>query len=156
VSTGDKSKDRRALYEQVILEHNRSPRNFCRMANPTCEAKGYNALCGDQFTVYLKLLDGKIEEVSFEGCGCAISKSSASLMTQALRGKTAAEAKTLFERFQKMVTSDPAEPAPVEDVGKLEVLCGVREYPVRVKCATLAWHTMIAALEKEKAAEAEH
>lgn len=148
--TADRQKDRRTLYEQVILDHNKNPRNFCPMPDATCEAKGYNALCGDQFTVYLKVVDGKIEQVTFEGCGCAISKSSASLMTQALRGKTTEEAKTLFERFHKMVTSDPAEPAPIDDVGKLKVLCGVREYPVRVKCATLAWHTMLAALEQKK------
>jgi len=146
--TQNDSTARRSLYEQVIIEHTRKPRNFCSMDNPTCKARGFNALCGDQFTVYLKIDDGLISEVTFEGCGCAISKSSASLMTTALKGKTPEEAKALFARFHDMVTSDPDEPAPVENLGKLEVLCGVREFPVRVKCATLAWHTMVAALEE--------
>jgi nitrogen fixation protein NifU and related proteins len=142
--------DKRTLYEQVILDHNKNPRNFCEMENPSCEARGYNALCGDQFTIYLKIDDGKISEVTFQGCGCAISKSSASLMTLALKGKTREEAQALFDRFHNMVTSEPSDPADIENLGKLQVLCGVREYPVRVKCATLAWHTMLAALQGKK------
>lgn len=142
---------KRTLYEQVIIDHNKNPRNFGELPHPTCQAQGYNALCGDQFTVYLRLEDDRISEVSFKGCGCAISKSSASLMTLALRGKTIAEARELFARFHDMITSEPGQPIPAEQLGKLQVLCGVREYPVRVKCATLAWHTMLAALEEDKA-----
>jgi nitrogen fixation protein NifU and related proteins len=139
--------EKRTLYEQVILDHNRNPRNFCEMKDATCQAEGYNAICGDQFTIYLKMEDDRIMEVSFKGCGCAISKSSASLMTTILKGKTKKEAEALFTRFHRMVTSDPSAAAPIDDLGKLEVMCGVREYPIRVKCATLAWHTMLAALE---------
>ncbi|HUW61680.1 MAG TPA: SUF system NifU family Fe-S cluster assembly protein [Candidatus Bathyarchaeia archaeon] len=138
---------KRTLYEQVILDHNKNPQNCRLMPNPSCRSEGFNALCGDQFTVFLKLEDDKIVDVSFQGCGCAISKSSASIMTTVLKGKTKAEAEALFQRFHDMVTSEPDAPAPPDDLGKLEVFCGVREYPVRVKCATLAWHTMIAALE---------
>lgn len=137
---------KRALYEQVILDHNKNPRNCREMPNPSCKSDGFNALCGDQFTVYLKLEDDKIVDVAFKGCGCAISKSSASIMTTVLKGKTKAEAEALFERFHDMVTAEPDAPVPCGELGKLEVFCGVREYPVRVKCATLAWHTMIAAL----------
>ena len=144
----DESK-KRTLYEQVILDHNKNPRNCRAMSNASCASEGFNALCGDQFTVFLKLEDDKIVDVSFQGCGCAISKSSASIMTTVLKGKTKAEAEALFQRFHEMVTSEPDAPAPGGDLGKLEVFCGVREYPVRVKCATLAWHTMIAALEKK-------
>jgi len=139
--------DKRALYEKVILDHNKNPRNCRMMANPSCKAQGYNALCGDQLTVYLKIEDGLISEVTFEGCGCAISKASASVMTTILKGKTREEAEVLFKRFHDMVTSEPDSPSDYEDLGKLEVFCGVREYPVRVKCATLAWHAMLAALE---------
>lgn len=144
----DESK-KRTLYEQVILDHNKNPRNCREMANASCTSEGFNALCGDQFTVFLKLEDDKIADVSFQGCGCAISKSSASIMTTVLKGKTKAEAEALFARFHEMVTSEPDTPAPGADLGKLDVFCGVREYPVRVKCATLAWHTMIAALENK-------
>lgn len=144
------SGDKRALYEKVILDHNKNPRNCCEMENPSCKAQGYNALCGDEFTVYLKIDDGKIADVAFHGCGCAISKASASLMTLALKGKTRQEAEALFVKFHQMVTGDPASPVDNQDLGKLAVLCGVREYPVRVKCATLAWHTMLAALEGEQ------
>lgn len=139
--------DKRTLYEQVILDHNKNPRNCRRMEQATCHCDGYNPLCGDQFTVYLKLEDDRIVDVSFEGCGCAISKSSASLMTLALKGKTKKEAEALFVRFHQMVTAEPDAPEPGKELGKLEVFCGVREYPVRVKCATLAWHTMLAALD---------
>ena len=143
--------DKRVLYEKVILDHNKNPRNCCAMDNPTCTARGYNALCGDQFSIYLKLEDDRIVDVSFEGCGCAISKSSASLMTTVLKGKTRKEAEALFVKFHQMVTSSPDAPVSGQDLGKLEVFCGVREYPVRVKCATLAWHTMLAALQEKTA-----
>jgi nitrogen fixation NifU-like protein len=139
--------DKRALYERVILDHNRNPRNYHTMEQPTCSAQGYNALCGDQFTVYVKIENGRIADVSFTGAGCAISKSSASMMSTVLKGKTPAEAESLFVKFHRMVTAEPGAPPPGDDLGKLEVFFGVREYPVRVKCATLPWHTVAAALK---------
>lgn len=137
----------RALYEQVILEHNKSPRNFHEMEDATRTAEGMNPLCGDQFTVYLKLDGDKIADVSFHGAGCAISKSSASVMTTLLKGKTMKEAEALFVKFHKMITSDPETPLDDEALGKLAVFGGVRAYPVRIKCATLAWHAMLAAID---------
>ena len=140
--------DQRALYEKVILDHNKSPRNFGEMENPDHKAEGYNALCGDQFTIYLKIGDGDvIEDIKFEGAGCAISKSSASVMTTTLKGKTLTEARELFTNFTEMITSDVDSPLDDTSLGKLMVFSGVREYPVRVKCATLAWHTLVSALE---------
>ena len=140
--------DQRALYEKVILDHNKSPRNFHAMDDPDRKAEGYNALCGDQFTVYLNFDDaGVIDDISFEGAGCAISKSSASVMTTLLKGKTQDEAKQLFEDFTTMITSEHDTPLDEKALGKLMVFSGVREYPVRVKCATLAWHTLISALD---------
>lgn len=137
----------RALYEQVILEHNKSPRNFHEMEDATRRAEGMNPLCGDQFTVYLKLDGDKIADVSFHGAGCAISKSSASVMTTLLKGKTLKEAEALFVKFHKMITSDPETPLDDEALGKLAVFGGVRAYPVRIKCATLPWHAMLAAID---------
>jgi nitrogen fixation protein NifU and related proteins len=140
--------DQRALYEQVILDHNKSPRNFGAMECHDHKADGYNALCGDQFTIYLKMGAGDvIENISFEGAGCAISKSSASVMTTMLKGKTQTEAKQLFTGFTTMLTSDVGTPFDKDVIGKAQVFSGVREYPVRVKCATLAWHTLMSALE---------
>ena len=139
--------DNRALYEQVILEHNKAPRNYRDMANADCHVEGYNPLCGDQFTVFLKYDGDVIEDVSFQGSGCAISKSSASIMTTMLKGKTRDEAKALFDRFHDMVTSDPGSPVETDNIGKLKVFGGVREFPLRIKCATLAWHTLLSALE---------
>ena len=139
----------RALYERVILDHNKSPRNFGVMEDPDLHAEGYNALCGDQFHVYLKINDGTIDEVSFDGSGCAISKSSASLMSTLLKGKTEKEARGLFQKFSDMITSEPGTPIDADELGKLVVFSGVREFPIRVKCATLAWHTLIAALERD-------
>jgi len=140
----------RALYEQVILEHNKKPRNFHPMEDASCKALGHNPLCGDQFTVYLKLNDDNvIEDISFEGAGCAISKSSASIMTTLLKGKTRAEAETLFKKFHKMITTDPEEPVDEGALGKMAVFAGVREFPVRIKCATLAWHTLLSALDEK-------
>ena len=132
------------LYQEVILDHNRRPRNFRRIDDGR-RAEGYNPLCGDRLTVYLKIGDGRIVDVSFEGSGCAISKASASLMTDAVKGLTLDEARRLFGRFHTMVTRPPDE--PVEDLGKLLVLAGVRQFPVRVKCASLPWHTLHAAIE---------
>jgi nitrogen fixation NifU-like protein len=132
------------LYQEVILDHNKRPRNFHPMDDGR-KAEGYNPLCGDRLTVYLRLTDGVITDVSFQGSGCAISKASASLMTETVKGKTLAEAEALFERFHRMVTTPPAE--EVEDLGKLSALAGVRQFPLRVKCASLAWHTLRAAAD---------
>lgn len=140
--------DLRDLYQEVILDHNRRPRNFGRLSGANRRAEGFNPLCGDKLTLYLRLVDGVIEDVRFEGSGCAISTASASLMTEALRGKTEAQAQALFEGFHALLTvGDGADTAA--PLGKLEVLSGVREFPVRVKCATLAWHTLQAALHDE-------
>jgi nitrogen fixation NifU-like protein len=133
--------DLRELYQQVILDHNKAPRNFREITPCDHEADGYNPLCGDKIHVYIALENGTIADVSFQGEGCAISKASASMMTDALKGKSVEEAKALFDEFQAMITC--GLPAP----GKLAVFAGVREYPMRVKCATLAWHTMKSALE---------
>lgn len=141
--------DLRDLYQEVIFDHYKKPRNFHALAAANHIAHGHNRLCGDQLTVYLQVDGDVISDVAFEGNGCAISTASASLMTDALKGKTVAEAAQLFEQFHSLVTQDGAEPGP--ELGKLEVLAGVREFPARVKCATLAWHTMQAAL-KDKAA----
>jgi len=135
------------LYQEVILDHNRRPRNFRRMADASHTAEGYNPLCGDRLTLYLKVAGDVIDDVSFEGSGCAISKASASMMTDELKGRTIADADALFERFHRMVTTPPDQPAA--DMGKLSSLAGVREFPVRVKCASLAWHTLRAALARE-------
>lgn len=132
------------LYQEVILDHNRRPRNF-RALDAGQKAEGFNPLCGDRITVYLTVDDGVIADVAFQGSGCAISKASASLMTESVKGKTVAEAQALFERFQQMITA-PAE-VPVDNLGKLMVLAGVRQFPVRVKCASLAWHTLRAAVD---------
>lgn len=139
----------RELYQQVILDHNKNPRNFRKMEHPDGFAHGNNPLCGDQIDVYLKLKDGIVEDVSFDGHGCAICTSSASMMTTALKGKTEEEAHALFESFHHALTEDERHPEDVP-LGKLEVLKGVKDYPVRVKCATLAWHTFDAALRKFK------
>ena len=136
------------LYQEVILDHNRRPRNFHALADASHTAEGYNPLCGDRLTLYLKVTEGVISDVAFEGAGCAISKASASMMTDAVKGRTVAEADALFERFHRMVTTPPDR--PVEDMGKLSSLAGVREFPVRVKCASLCWHTLQAALNREE------
>jgi nitrogen fixation NifU-like protein len=137
----------RELYQEVILDHNKNPRNCRKMDDPDGFAHGNNPLCGDQIDVYLKLRDGVVEDVSFDGHGCAICTSSASMMTLAIKGKTEAEAHALFESFHHALTEDAPHPEDVA-LGKLQVLTGVKEYPVRVKCATLAWHTFDAALSK--------
>jgi nitrogen fixation NifU-like protein len=137
------------LYQEVILDHNRRPRNFRTIDEATRKQEGYNPLCGDRLTLYVKLEGDVIRDVAFQGIGCAISKASASLMTDALKGKTVEEARAMFEQFHDMVTSPPETPAP--DLGKLSVLAGVREFPTRVKCASLAWHTLKAAVSDEAA-----
>jgi nitrogen fixation protein NifU and related proteins len=141
------------LYQEVILDHNRRPRNFHALAGASHLAEGYNPLCGDRLTLYLKVEGDTIADVSFEGAGCAISKASASMMTDALKGRTIAEANALFERFHRMVTTPPDQ--AVEDMGKLSSLAGVREFPVRVKCASLAWHTLKAAMANRQKASTE-
>jgi nitrogen fixation protein NifU and related proteins len=137
------------LYQEVILDHNRRPRNFRAIDEPSSKQEGYNPLCGDRLTLYLSVEDGVIKDVAFQGSGCAISKASASIMTETLKGKTVGEARELFDRFHAMITSDPSVPA--DDMGKLSVLAGVREFPTRVKCASLAWHTMKAAVAHDAA-----
>jgi nitrogen fixation NifU-like protein len=142
--------DLRALYEEVILDHNRNPRNFGKKpAGCNCTAHGHNPLCGDEVQVHLKVADGVIEDIAFEGQGCAISTASASLMTEALKGKSEEEAAELFESVRKYLTEQQSDDGEVnmDRLGKLTVLGGVKEYPMRVKCATLAWHTLQAALE---------
>lgn len=134
------------LYQNVILEHNRSPRNYRVMDDADRHAEGNNPLCGDQLTVWLKLDGDVIRDVSFQGLGCAISRASASLMTAAVKGKSRREADELFERFHRMVTGK-SESADPETLGKLAVFSGISEYPIRVKCASLPWHTLKAALE---------
>ena len=137
------------LYQQVILDHNKKPRNFRKLAAANHTAEGYNPLCGDQLTVYLQLENDAVKDISFEGSGCAISKAAASMMTQAVKGTTKREAERLFTEFHKMVTGDLGDQSTPNGLGNLEIFAGVREFPVRVKCATLAWHTMQAALNNE-------
>lgn len=140
--------DLKALYQEIILEHNKRPRNFGPLKEANRTARGDNPLCGDKVTVWLNVEDGVLRDISFEGAGCAISTSSASIMTEAVKGKTLAEVEHLFQEFHTLLTGDPsvAAEAPPE-LGKLAVFSGVREYPIRVKCATLAWHTLQAALK---------
>jgi nitrogen fixation protein NifU and related proteins len=142
------------LYQQVILDHNKKPRNFRKLETANHSAEGFNPLCGDQLTVYLNLEDDAVKEISFEGSGCAISKAAASMMTQAVKGKSKQQAEQLFNEFHGMVTgdedSDEDEDKASERLGNLRVFAGVREFPVRVKCATLPWHTMHAALNNQE------
>jgi len=137
------------LYQEVILDHNKSPRNYRTMANANRKAEGYNPLCGDHVTVYLHLQDGVIDDISFQGSGCAISKASASMMTSELKGKSAAAAHKLFENVHKMLTGEDAAENAADKVGKLVILSGVCKFPARVKCASLAWHTVNSALQGE-------
>ncbi len=137
------------LYQEVILDHNKSPRNFRKLENANRTAEGYNPLCGDQITLYLNLEDGVIKEISFQGAGCAISKASASMMTASLNGKTEAEAKVLFDRVHKMFLGELGSQNSEEELGKLSLLSGVSQFPARVKCASLCWHTLQAALKGE-------
>ncbi len=138
------SSDLQELYQEVILDHNKRPRNFRVIADGR-KAEGYNPLCGDRLIVYLLVENDVIRDVGFQGSGCAISKASASLMTDSVRGKTLTEAEALFASFQRMIMAPPE--APIQDLGKLRVLAGVRQFPLRVKCASLAWHTLRAAVE---------
>ncbi|SMF48635.1 Fe-S cluster assembly sulfur transfer protein SufU [Pseudogulbenkiania subflava] len=140
--------DLRDLYQELIVDHYRRPHNFGPLAGANRHAEGFNPLCGDHLSLSLKVVDGVIEEARFEGAGCAISTASASLMTDALKGRTEAEAEALFAVFHALVTSEDGLPADAP-LGKLAVLAGVREFPTRVKCATLAWHTLLAALHQD-------
>jgi len=141
--------DLRDLYQDIIVDHNRNPRNFRAIEGAVRLAEGYNPLCGDKLVVYAQVMDGRVEDVSFVGSGCAISTASASLMTEAVKGKTVAEAEALFTDMHELLTGksvgDPAR------LGKLAALAGVKDYPARVKCATLSWHTLNAALHGEQA-----
>ena len=143
------------LYQQVILDHNKKPRNFRKIEAPTHTAEGHNPLCGDQLTIYLDLKNDEVRDVSFEGSGCAISKASASMMTQAVKGKTKQQTENLFKEFHEMVTADSDEPESDSGLGNLRIFAGVREFPVRVKCATLPWHTLHAALNKRESVSTE-
>ncbi len=139
----------RDLYQEVILDHYKRPRNFGPLEGADHKAEGHNPLCGDRVTIYLVMEGDVIRNISFQGAGCAISTASASLMTEMLKGKTLAEVEMLFGEFHAMLTGDPSQPAdPVQ--GKLAVFSGVREFPARVKCATLSWHTLQAALKEQK------
>ncbi len=135
------------LYQQLILDHNKSPRNYRSLEAPDRRAEGYNPLCGDRVTVYLSLDGDVVRDIAFEGSGCAISTASASMMTQALKGKTVGEAKSLFQRFRRLVMEDHGGGEEGADLGKLEAFSGVCRFPARIKCATLVWHTLNAALE---------
>jgi len=147
--------DLRDLYQELILDHNKRPRNFKKLEDANRTAEGYNPLCGDKVKIYARLEDGRVKDVSFEGSGCAISKASASVMTESLKGKTVAEVEALFKRFRDLVTGKEST-APEGDLGKLVVFSGVCEFPTRVKCATLAWHALAAALQgKDQAVSTE-
>lgn len=138
------------LYQQVILDHNKKPRNFRKLETANRKAEGYNPLCGDQLNVYLELDDDLIKEVSFEGSGCAISKASASMMTQSVKGKSKQEVEVLFDEFHRMVTGKLDEETTPNHLGNLKIFAGVHDFPARVKCASLSWHTLQAALEGQE------
>ena len=140
----------RELYQEVILDHNKSPRNFRKMEDANRTVEGFNPLCGDHYTVYVKLDGDVIRDISFEGAGCAISKASTSVMSATLKGKTKAEAEVLFEKFHSLVTGAADGVSEIEELGKLAAFSGVSEFPARVKCATLAWHTVKAALDTKE------
>ncbi|SPE18819.1 NifU-like protein [Candidatus Sulfotelmatomonas gaucii] len=137
------------LYQEVILEHSKAPRNYRKPESANREAEGYNPLCGDRCTVFLDVEGDAIKDIGFQGSGCAISRASASMMTQSVKGKTKAEAARLFEEFHRLVTGDEKAIASAQDLGKLAVFAGVSKFPARVKCATLAWHTLQSALENK-------
>ena len=139
--------DLRDLYQEVILEHSKTPRNYRQLASANRKAEGFNPLCGDHFTVYLDVENGAIRDIAFQGSGCAISKASASMMTQSLKGKSTADAEKLFDEFHKLVTGEAKKEGEAKEMGKLAVFSGVCDYPARVKCATLAWHALHAALQ---------
>jgi|TARA_B100001750_G_scaffold68343_1_gene54457 nitrogen fixation NifU-like protein len=139
--------DAQDLYQEIVMDHNRRPRNFGSIADSTSSSEGFNPLCGDQVTVFLKVSDEIVEDVSFEGVGCAISKSSASMMTEGVKGKSVEEALIVFQAFRRMLTTTSDQVEDSEILGDLEILKGVSQYPTRIKCATLSWHTLQAALQ---------
>ncbi|MCS6816932.1 MAG: SUF system NifU family Fe-S cluster assembly protein [Blastocatellia bacterium] len=141
--------DLRDLYQEVLLDHSKRPRNFGVLEDADHTAVGHNPLCGDKVVVYLRMEGDRIAEIRFQGQGCAVSQASASMMTESVKGKTRAEAEALFERFHELLTSKDSDVAEAPELGKLAIFAGVRKYPVRVKCATLAWHTLRAALEQK-------
>ena len=141
--------DLKDLYQEVIVDHNRSPRNFGKLDDASRTAEGFNPLCGDRLRLYLRVENGVIKDASFEGQGCAISKSSASLLTATVKGKTIEDAETIFSRFHELVTSDIKSAPDTKALGKLAVFAGVREFPARIKCAILCWHTLNSALHGE-------
>jgi nitrogen fixation protein NifU and related proteins len=140
--------DLRDLYQEVILDHHKKPRNFHKLQQANRQADGYNPLCGDKLSVYIQIEDGIVKDIGFVGTGCAISTASASMMTESVKGRTETEARVIFEKFHQLVTDHSNAEPDISGIGKLAVFSGVREYPVRVKCATLAWHTMRAALDQ--------
>ncbi|MBI3262135.1 MAG: SUF system NifU family Fe-S cluster assembly protein [Acidobacteria bacterium] len=146
----DAGPDLRELYQEVILDHNKRPRNFRRLDPADRTAEGFNPLCGDRLVLYLTLDGDVIKDAAFQGSGCAISKASASMMTDVVKGKTLAQADELFDGFHRMVTSSTDAPPDTATLGKLAVFAGVREFPVRVKCASLAWHTLRAAMQAKE------
>ena len=139
--------DLKQLYQEVILDHNKKPRNYKQLLHPTHKAEGYNPMCGDHYTLYLQVEDGKIVDIGFEGAGCAISKSSASIMTTCLKGATLEEAEQMFENFHLLLTKDARPEDLPGKLCKIAVLQGVKAFPTRIKCATLVWHTLKSALE---------
>ena len=139
--------DSQELYQEIVMDHNRRPRNFGSMTDSTATSEGFNPLCGDQITLFLKVSEDIVEDISFEGVGCAISKSSASMMTEGVKGKSVEEALTVFEAFREMMTAKSDGSKDSEILGDLEILKGVAQYPTRIKCATLSWHTLQAALQ---------
>ena len=139
--------DSQELYQEIVMDHNRRPRNFGSMTDSTATSEGFNPLCGDQITLFLKVTEEIVEDISFEGVGCAISKSSASMMTEGVKGKSVEEALTVFEAFREMITAKSDGSKDSEILGDLEILKGVAQYPTRIKCATLSWHTLQAALQ---------
>ncbi|MDZ7269242.1 MAG: SUF system NifU family Fe-S cluster assembly protein [candidate division KSB1 bacterium] len=141
----------RELYQQVILDHNKNPRNFGELANASHHAEGYNPLCGDRIHLFLRVADNIIQDIRFTGQGCAISKASASIMTSLVKGKSTTQAQELFDKFLQLITSDPTQPVEVSGLDRLVVFAGVREFPLRVKCASLAWHTLKSALSESGA-----
>ncbi|RMF61296.1 MAG: SUF system NifU family Fe-S cluster assembly protein [Calditrichaeota bacterium] len=140
----------RELYQEIILDHNKNPKNFGELPDANHSSEGYNPLCGDRIKVFLKVKDGLVEDIKFTGSGCAISRASASVMTTLVKGKTVQEAEELFKRFHDLVTQSPQAEVNLEELDKLAVFAGVREFPSRIKCASLAWHTLIAALKEKQ------
>lgn len=141
--------DLRDLYQEVILDHSKRPRNFRALGPPACSAEGYNPLCGDKLKLFLRVEGDVIKEATFQGAGCAISTASASMLTEAIKGKTLAEADAIFARFHGLLMTPLNDEPDTAPLGKLAAFAGVREFPLRIKCATLAWHTLRAAMEKK-------